>query len=150
MDAADLSRQGPSALNLLWRLPVRAPRAPPPAQRPSLPRPPPPLTTLDNRPLSRSPRTSRPCSRFLLDLTFQHGCPLRGSDPLWDHHWCKSHPFCYPDRRSSSYQMFGVTGAGLSIAKYYANDGKKARWNLDAWDRVCYLLLNLYSSVLIG
>ncbi|KAL2005765.1 hypothetical protein VTN00DRAFT_10258 [Thermoascus crustaceus] len=31
--------------------------------------------------------------------------------------------------------MFGVTGAGLSIVKYYANDGKKARWNLDAWDR---------------
>lgn len=31
--------------------------------------------------------------------------------------------------------MFGVTGAGLSIAKYYANEHKRARWNMDAWDR---------------
>jgi hypothetical protein len=32
--------------------------------------------------------------------------------------------------------MFGITGAGLSVAKYYSNDHKKARWNRDAWDRV--------------
>ncbi|KAF9888096.1 hypothetical protein FE257_009232 [Aspergillus nanangensis] len=31
--------------------------------------------------------------------------------------------------------MFGVTGAGLSAVKYFANDGKKARWNRDLWDR---------------
>ncbi|KAL4821754.1 hypothetical protein BDW67DRAFT_2414 [Aspergillus spinulosporus] len=31
--------------------------------------------------------------------------------------------------------MFGVTGVGLSVAKTYANDGKKARWNRDLWDR---------------
>ncbi|KAL1973352.1 hypothetical protein VTN31DRAFT_5987 [Thermomyces dupontii] len=31
--------------------------------------------------------------------------------------------------------MFGITGAGLSIAKYYANEHKRARWNMDAWDR---------------
>lgn len=37
--------------------------------------------------------------------------------------------------------MFGVTGAGLSIVKYYANDHKKARWNLDAWDRVSHRLI---------
>ncbi|KAL3477144.1 hypothetical protein BJX99DRAFT_226766 [Aspergillus californicus] len=32
--------------------------------------------------------------------------------------------------------MFGVTGAGLSVVKSFANDGKKARWNRDLWDRV--------------
>jgi hypothetical protein len=32
--------------------------------------------------------------------------------------------------------MFGITGAGLSVVKYYSNDHKKARWNRDAWDRV--------------
>ncbi|KAL4808398.1 hypothetical protein BDV18DRAFT_158497 [Aspergillus unguis] len=32
--------------------------------------------------------------------------------------------------------MFGVTGVGLSVVKTYANDGKKARWNRDLWDRV--------------
>lgn len=31
--------------------------------------------------------------------------------------------------------MFGITSTGLSILKSYQNDGKKARWNLDAWDR---------------
>ncbi|KKK18595.1 hypothetical protein ARAM_005269 [Aspergillus rambellii] len=31
--------------------------------------------------------------------------------------------------------MFGVTGVGLTVAKYIANDGKKARWNKDLWDR---------------
>ncbi|KAL4736018.1 hypothetical protein BDW68DRAFT_153938 [Aspergillus falconensis] len=31
--------------------------------------------------------------------------------------------------------MFGVTGVGLSVVKTYANDGKKARWNRDLWDR---------------
>jgi len=36
--------------------------------------------------------------------------------------------------------MFGITSTGLSILKSYQNDGKKARWNLDAWDRVCTLL----------
>ncbi|KAL3411173.1 hypothetical protein V8F44DRAFT_495565 [Aspergillus fumigatus] len=32
--------------------------------------------------------------------------------------------------------MFGVTGAGLTAAKYFGNEGKKARWNKDLWDRV--------------
>ncbi|KAE8350659.1 hypothetical protein BDV28DRAFT_138677 [Aspergillus coremiiformis] len=32
--------------------------------------------------------------------------------------------------------MFGLTGAGLSAVNWYANDGKKARWNRDLWDRV--------------
>ncbi|KAI9373821.1 hypothetical protein BJX61DRAFT_541388 [Aspergillus egyptiacus] len=31
--------------------------------------------------------------------------------------------------------MFGVSGVGLWGAKYIANDGKKARWNQDLWDR---------------
>ncbi|PKX92682.1 NADH dehydrogenase [ubiquinone] 1 alpha subcomplex subunit 1 [Aspergillus novofumigatus IBT 16806] len=31
--------------------------------------------------------------------------------------------------------MFGVTGAGLTAAKYLGNEGKKARWNKDLWDR---------------
>ncbi|KMK54816.1 hypothetical protein Y699_06460 [Aspergillus fumigatus Z5] len=31
--------------------------------------------------------------------------------------------------------MFGVTGAGLTAAKYFGNEGKKARWNKDLWDR---------------
>jgi hypothetical protein len=31
--------------------------------------------------------------------------------------------------------MFGVTGAGLTAVKYFSNDGKKARWNRDLWDR---------------
>lgn len=32
--------------------------------------------------------------------------------------------------------MFGVTGAGLTAVKYLSNEGKKARWNRDVWDRV--------------
>ncbi|KAG2419568.1 hypothetical protein HFD88_004364 [Aspergillus terreus] len=35
--------------------------------------------------------------------------------------------------------MFGVTGAGLTAVKYFSNDGKKARWNRDLWDRVSFL-----------
>lgn len=35
--------------------------------------------------------------------------------------------------------MFGVTGAGLTAVKYLSNDGKKARWNRDLWDRVSVL-----------
>ncbi|EEA20268.1 hypothetical protein EYB26_005347 [Talaromyces marneffei] len=31
--------------------------------------------------------------------------------------------------------MYCVTGVGLSITKYYANDHKKARWNRDVWDK---------------
>ncbi|KAN0071388.1 hypothetical protein V8E54_010819 [Elaphomyces granulatus] len=31
--------------------------------------------------------------------------------------------------------MFGITGGGLSLVKYYSNGGKRARWNTDAWDR---------------
>lgn len=31
--------------------------------------------------------------------------------------------------------MFGVTGYGLHFVKRFANDGKKARWNQDLWDR---------------
>jgi hypothetical protein len=37
--------------------------------------------------------------------------------------------------------MFGVTGAGLTAAKYFGNEGKKARWNKDLWDRVSVLYL---------
>ncbi|QQK45770.1 hypothetical protein Pdw03_0668 [Penicillium digitatum] len=32
--------------------------------------------------------------------------------------------------------MFGVTGYGIHYAKRFVNDGKKARWNSDLWDRV--------------
>ena len=32
--------------------------------------------------------------------------------------------------------MFGVTGVGLYYTKKLGNDGKKARWNRDLWDRV--------------
>jgi hypothetical protein len=35
--------------------------------------------------------------------------------------------------------MFGVTGYGLHYVKRFANDGKKARWNRDLWDRVSRL-----------
>ncbi|KAJ5101670.1 hypothetical protein NUU61_003892 [Penicillium alfredii] len=31
--------------------------------------------------------------------------------------------------------MFTATGAGLYTVKRWANDGKKARWNRDLWDR---------------
>lgn len=31
--------------------------------------------------------------------------------------------------------MFGVTGVGLYYTKKLGNDGKKARWNKDLWDR---------------
>ncbi|KAB8240322.1 hypothetical protein F9C07_1333389 [Aspergillus flavus] len=31
--------------------------------------------------------------------------------------------------------MFGVTGAGLTAVKWLGNEGKKARWNRDLWDR---------------
>jgi hypothetical protein len=32
--------------------------------------------------------------------------------------------------------MFGLSGYGISLVKGFANDGKKARWNRDLWDRV--------------
>jgi hypothetical protein len=45
--------------------------------------------------------------------------------------------------------MFGVTGVGLWGVKYLANDGKKARWNRDLWDRVRIPLgFFLYSALL--
>ncbi|RMJ28151.1 hypothetical protein PHISP_01005 [Aspergillus sp. HF37] len=31
--------------------------------------------------------------------------------------------------------MFGVTGVGLHVVKTFANDGKRARWNTDRWDK---------------
>jgi hypothetical protein len=31
--------------------------------------------------------------------------------------------------------MFGLSGYGISFVKGFANDGKKARWNRDLWDR---------------
>jgi hypothetical protein len=34
--------------------------------------------------------------------------------------------------------MFGVSGYGLHYVKRFANDGKKARWNRDLWDRVSW------------
>jgi len=33
--------------------------------------------------------------------------------------------------------MFGVSGAGLSKIKNMNNGGKKHRWSIDQWDRVC-------------
>ncbi|OQD70226.1 hypothetical protein PENDEC_c025G05639 [Penicillium decumbens] len=33
------------------------------------------------------------------------------------------------------FAMTGVTGYGLSFLNRFANDGKKARWNRDLWDR---------------
>ena len=42
--------------------------------------------------------------------------------------------------------MFGVTGAGLTAVKYLSNDGKKARWNRDLWDRVSLDLFFFASS----
>ncbi|KAL2215861.1 hypothetical protein M432DRAFT_642256 [Thermoascus aurantiacus ATCC 26904] len=41
--------------------------------------------------------------------------------------------------------MFGITSAGLSILKSYQNDGKKARWNLDAWDRYVIVVAVVFS-----
>lgn len=32
--------------------------------------------------------------------------------------------------------MFGLTGAGMSSLKYYANGKKRARRSVDQWDRV--------------
>ncbi|KAK9550074.1 hypothetical protein V6Z79_007954 [Aspergillus fumigatus] len=47
--------------------------------------------------------------------------------------------------------MFGVTGAGLTAAKYFGNEGKKARWNKDLWDRcVTYRLQCLQYSFLFA
>ncbi|KAJ5605636.1 hypothetical protein N7510_008417, partial [Penicillium lagena] len=37
--------------------------------------------------------------------------------------------------------MFTATGVGLHFVKRFANDGKKARWNRDLWDRVSLPLL---------
>jgi hypothetical protein len=50
--------------------------------------------------------------------------------------------------------MFGVSGYGLHYVKRFANDGKKARWNRDLWDRVSQFipgrprseLLNIYAN----
>lgn len=44
--------------------------------------------------------------------------------------------------------MFGVSGAGLSVVKYFANDRKAPRRGIDAWDRVSFLLPSLDHSVL--
>ena len=42
--------------------------------------------------------------------------------------------------------MYCVTGFGLSLTKYYANDHKKARWNRDVWDKVCWSNLSYYEE----
>lgn len=42
--------------------------------------------------------------------------------------------------------MYCVTGAGLSLTKYYANDHKKARWNRDVWDKVSLSDLSYYEA----
>lgn len=47
-------------------------------------------------------------------------------------------------------QMFGVTGAGLTAVKYLSNDGKKARWNRDLWDRVSLDLFFFLLPIAIG
>jgi NADH-ubiquinone oxidoreductase MWFE subunit len=39
--------------------------------------------------------------------------------------------------------MYCVTGVGLAVTKYVANDGKKARWNRDVWDKVGLALISL-------
>ncbi|ETN46643.1 uncharacterized protein HMPREF1541_00829 [Cyphellophora europaea CBS 101466] len=31
--------------------------------------------------------------------------------------------------------LFGVTGVGLSTIRYYNNNQKRPRWNLDMWER---------------
>lgn len=46
------------------------------------------------------------------------------------------------------WQMIGVTGAGLSVVKHFANDGKKARWNLDTWDRVRFIHAVEFGTIL--
>ena len=46
--------------------------------------------------------------------------------------------------------MFGVTGAGLTAVKYLSNDGKKARWNRDLWDRVSPDLFFFWLPIAIG
>lgn len=33
--------------------------------------------------------------------------------------------------------MFGVTGTGLAVVKTWRNEGKRPRYSLDQWDRVC-------------
>ncbi|KZZ97394.1 hypothetical protein AAL_03358 [Moelleriella libera RCEF 2490] len=33
--------------------------------------------------------------------------------------------------------MFGVTGTGLAAFKTWRNEGKRPRYSLDQWDRVC-------------
>ena len=38
-------------------------------------------------------------------------------------------------------QMFGVTGAGLSKIRHMQNGGKRGRWAVDQWDRVCNIVL---------
>jgi hypothetical protein len=47
---------------------------------------------------------------------------------------------------SSQYQMFGVTGVGLSVVKYYSNGRKNPRRGIDAWDRVCFVA-DLFQSL---
>ena len=38
---------------------------------------------------------------------------------------------------SNVQQMFGATGAGLAKIKNMQNDGKRPRYSVDQWDRVC-------------
>ncbi|KAG5916525.1 hypothetical protein E4U42_007612 [Claviceps africana] len=33
--------------------------------------------------------------------------------------------------------MFGITGTGLAVVKTWRNEGKRPRYSLDQWDRVC-------------
>ena len=75
--------------------------------------------------------------------TARHGCPFRGPASLWDYHDRTSH-WSMPSRAIAHQllQMFGVSGYGLHYVKRFANDGKKARWNQDLWDRVsCSILV---------
>jgi len=36
----------------------------------------------------------------------------------------------------TSFQMFGVTGAGMNKIKNMQSGGKRHRWSIDQWDKV--------------
>ncbi|KAI5464753.1 hypothetical protein BGZ63DRAFT_339637, partial [Mariannaea sp. PMI_226] len=35
--------------------------------------------------------------------------------------------------------MFAVSGTGLAVIKTWQNDGKRPRYSIDQWDKVCYI-----------
>lgn len=34
-------------------------------------------------------------------------------------------------------QMFGVSGTGLAVIRNMQNEGKRPRYSVDQWDKVC-------------